>query len=161
MQQQVSELRSRFDGSLIANGARPLLEVALWFGAADVVTLPSHNEGTPNVVLEALDSGRPVVGTRVGGIPDCLADPASGILVPVRDEAALAAALVDALRRSWDEASIVRAAPGSWQDSARKLYDVLESIARPSTVARVPAPKGTAAHDDAALRVGSAPSPLS
>lgn len=136
LQQRVSELRSRFDDALIANGARPLAEVATWFGAADVVTLPSHNEGTPNVVLEALASGRPVVGTRVGGIPDCLADPSSGILVPVRDESALAEGLEEALARTWDEASIVRAAPGSWEDSAKRLYEVLERIAHPEATSR-------------------------
>jgi teichuronic acid biosynthesis glycosyltransferase TuaC len=95
-------------------------------GACDVMTLPSWAEGTPNVVLEALASGRPVVGTRVGGIPDVLRDERSGILVPPRDPGALAAALHDALVRRWDVAAVHACSPGSWPESAARVAAVLE-----------------------------------
>ena len=85
-----------FGDRVILSGARPLAEVPLWMGAADVVTLPSHHEGTPNVLLEALACGRRVVATAVGGIPDVVNDAALGTLVPAGDPAALAAALREA-----------------------------------------------------------------
>jgi teichuronic acid biosynthesis glycosyltransferase TuaC len=67
-------------------------EVAVWMAAADLVTLPSYMEGCPNVILEALASGRPVVATNVGGIPEILSEQC-GRLVPPRDAGALAQAL--------------------------------------------------------------------
>jgi glycosyltransferase involved in cell wall biosynthesis len=107
-------------------GPLPPAEVAAWVGACDVMTLPSWAEGTPNVVLEALASGRPVVGTRVGGIPDVLRDERSGILVPPRDPGALAVGLQDALVRRWDVAAVHACGPGSWQESAERVAAVLE-----------------------------------
>ncbi len=74
-------------------GARPLDEVPRWLAAADLFVLPSWNEGTPNVILEALACGRRVVATAVGGIPDVVGSPALGELVPPKDAAALAAAI--------------------------------------------------------------------
>ncbi len=76
-------------------------DVAVWMAAADLVTLPSYMEGCPNVVLEALACGRPVVATNVGGIPEIMSD-ACGRLVPPRDPAALAQALASVLDRTWD-----------------------------------------------------------
>ena len=124
---RVRKLGNGTTQTLMAPGARPLAEVAKWLGACDVFTLPSHAEGTPNVVLEALASGRPVVGSNVGGIPDCLRDPRTGIVVPARDASALATALGDALGRTWDEHAIVECGPGSWDESAAALHDVLAS----------------------------------
>jgi teichuronic acid biosynthesis glycosyltransferase TuaC len=114
------------DRAVIA-GARPFEEVPLWMAAAELVTLPSRHEGTPNVVLEALACGRRVVATRVGGIPDVIDRAELGALVPVGDVPALAAALAAALAVAGDDDPKVAAlaARGSWDDSAARLEAIL------------------------------------
>ncbi len=120
--------RERFGPRLVVAGARPFEEIPQWMAACDVITLPSHNEGTPNVLLEGLASGRPAVATRVGGIPDVLADPRSGIVVPPKDARALGDALLDALARPWNEDEVRACGPVSWDESASQLGAVLASI---------------------------------
>lgn len=66
--------------------------------AADVVVLPSLAEALPTVLLEAAAAGRPVVATRIGGIPEVVVHGRTGLLVPVRDEAALHRAVLALLR---------------------------------------------------------------
>jgi glycosyltransferase involved in cell wall biosynthesis len=83
-------------GSVRFVGARSHGEIALWLGASDLLCLPSLAEGVPNVVLEALASGRPVVASNVGGIPEVHPGNVAGALVPPTDEKALA----DALQRT-------------------------------------------------------------
>ncbi len=56
-------------------------QVGPFFAAFDVFVLPSGNEGTPVTAIEALASGRPVVATRVGGVPDVVRDGEDGFLV--------------------------------------------------------------------------------
>lgn len=68
-------------------------DVANFMATADIVVLPSVREGTPYVLLEALALARPVVATRVGGIPHVVHDRQTGLLVPPRDPAALARAI--------------------------------------------------------------------
>ena len=65
-------------------------DVAPWYQAFDAFVLPSANEGTPVVAIEALASGRPVVATRVGGVPDVVRDGEDGYLVELGDTEALA-----------------------------------------------------------------------
>ncbi|MBP9113792.1 MAG: glycosyltransferase family 4 protein [Polyangiaceae bacterium] len=127
MRKEVDALVETFGERVQAPGARPLEEVAVWHGAADLFVLPSWNEGTPNVVLEALASGRPAVGTRVGGIPDVIDEGKNGFLVPPRDPARLREALSDALNRNWDSRAIAASGPISWKESAQKLCGVLEA----------------------------------
>ena len=68
-------------------------ELAPWYGLAAIMALPSHSEGSPNVVLEAMAAGVPVVATNVGGVPELLEDGISGIMVPSRDPIRMADAL--------------------------------------------------------------------
>lgn len=108
-------------------GPRPLAEVPVWMGACDLLTLPSHHEGTPNVLLEALACGRRVVATRVGGIPDVVHRPELGALVPVGDPTALAAALAEVLAAPYDGGEIAAlGARGGWDESAGRLLETLE-----------------------------------
>lgn len=103
----------------------PTSQVAMWMAASDVFALPSYNEGCPNVVVEALAAGRPVVATRVGGIPE-LMDDRSGRLVPVKDVPALTQALDEVLSATWDANEIASCHNRSWSDVAGDLYQVLE-----------------------------------
>ena len=92
--------------------------------AADLVTLPSYKEGCPNVVVEGLASGRPIVATNVGGIPE-LVDGSCGRLVPPKDVHALTLALDETLHQPWDAASIAAAHNKSWKDVSDNLYGML------------------------------------
>jgi glycosyltransferase involved in cell wall biosynthesis len=66
--------------------------------ALDVVLLPSDHEGSPLAVMEAMAAGKPIVATRVGGVPELIEDGTHGLLVPPRDPRALADALGRLLR---------------------------------------------------------------
>jgi glycosyltransferase involved in cell wall biosynthesis len=61
--------------------------------AADIVTLPSFYEGLPYAISEAMAASLPVIATRVGGIPEMIEDPASGLLIDRGDAPGLAACL--------------------------------------------------------------------
>ncbi len=117
-------------GRIVLAGAQDLAGVARYLAAADLLALPSWAEGTPNVVLEALAAGRPVVASRVGGIPDVVVEGITGILVAPRDPDDLADGLRAALARGWDERALVASAPPSWEESAGRLFDLLWEAAR-------------------------------
>ena len=68
-------------------------EVSELYKRAAVVVVASQAEGLPNVVLEAMAHAKAIVATPVGGIPTVIADGETGLLVPVRDPAALRAAI--------------------------------------------------------------------
>jgi glycosyltransferase involved in cell wall biosynthesis len=78
--------------------AGPRARVAPWLDAADVLVLPSREEGMPVAAIEAMMRGRPVAGTRVGGTPEVVRDGMTGVLVAPEDPKALAGCLGDLLR---------------------------------------------------------------
>jgi glycosyltransferase involved in cell wall biosynthesis len=106
-------------------GRRSPNEIPFWLAASDCLCLPSRREGCPNVVLEALASGRPVVASAVGGVPELL-NQRNGILVPSEDSVAMASALTAVLEREWSAAEL-RSSVGdlSWQSAGRTFHDVL------------------------------------
>lgn len=95
---------------------KTLKERAEFMASFDVFVLPSLTEGTPNVIIEAMAHGKPIIATAVGGVPDLVTDDV-GILVPRDDIKALAAAMV---RLSEDSELRQRMGVG-----ARKKYEQL------------------------------------
>jgi len=73
-------------------------DVPAFLGQTGIFVLPSRSEGLGLVLLEAMAAGRPVVATRVGGIPEVVVDGETGLLVPPDDPSALAAAVLRLLR---------------------------------------------------------------
>ena len=100
-------------------------DVALWLSASDVLCLPSRREGCPNVVLESLAAGRPVVAARVGGVPELL-NAENGLMVAPDNPAELAEALSQALQRTWNASELRASVPAlTWEDVGRTLHNVL------------------------------------
>ena len=87
--------RARHSGlTTIFTGFLPAPQVLAALNAADVYLHPAREEIFPNAIAEAMACARPVIATRVGGVPELLgADGEAGLLVPPEDVAALAAAL--------------------------------------------------------------------
>ena len=68
-------------------------DVGPYYSIADIVVLPSHTEGSPNVLLEAMAAGLPVVAASVGGVPEIAAGGENALLVASRDPGAMARAI--------------------------------------------------------------------
>ena len=100
--------------------------VAQFMNAADVLALTSRNEGLPNVVLEALACGLPVVSTRVGGIDEVIRDAGVGRLCAPDSADAFISTLREGLNEAFDRAAI--AAYGeqfSWENTFQGYKNVL------------------------------------
>lgn len=93
MQSLVTELE--LDGKVRFTGARDDMHRVL--AAIDLLALSSDFEGLPNVVMEAMAAGRPVVATDLGGCRELVVDGTNGFLVPLRDPAALARKMIEVL----------------------------------------------------------------
>lgn len=95
-------------------------EVGELLATAQVLTLPSRNEGQPMSILEAMSRGICVVATDVGGIPDLVENATSAVLVPADDTGALA----DALRRVVDDPVLRTRLGGCGLARATRDFDV-------------------------------------
>jgi len=114
----------KVDNRAVLLGERSLQTIALYMNACDVMCLPSHMEGQPNVVMEALNCHAKVVSTLVGGIPDLDDGRGNMILVPPGTISELAEALVEMIDRDTPFAggSTIK----SWKDHALQLKDMFE-----------------------------------
>jgi glycosyltransferase involved in cell wall biosynthesis len=99
--------------------------IPLWIAAADALCLPSITEGCPNVVLETLACGRPVVASRAGGIPEILGED-TGVLVQPGSAADLADGIREVLQRRWDPGALrATVLERSWSRNAAEAYQWL------------------------------------
>ena len=107
-------------------GRLPHAELNRWINAADAVCLPSYSEGVPNVILEAMSTGKPVVATSVGGIPEVVTDD-TGLLVRPGDIEALAEAMRRVLELDWDSGAIrAHSERFNWSENARQVSELIE-----------------------------------
>ncbi len=115
--------------------------------AFDIVAVPSHVEPLGNATLEAMAAGRPVVGSRVGGIPEMIVEGETGSLVPPRDATALASAIMPlledpGLRRRFGEAGRTRAAAHfSLPQHAERLQSIYDRLIAAGRNAGDPSPE--------------------
>jgi glycosyltransferase involved in cell wall biosynthesis len=127
-------------------GYLPQCDTPPAYRSGDVFALSSDFDNSPNVVLEAMACGLPIVTTDVGGVREFVADPSGGRIVPPKD----AAALADGLQVYLDSEAAAREAGAhnrrltvtefTWRVSAQRLLDVyVQAIHARRDGARVPA----------------------
>jgi glycosyltransferase involved in cell wall biosynthesis len=100
-------------------------DVAAFLGAIDVLCISSTYEGTPLALFEAMAAGKAIVSTAVDGCREVLQDGSTGLLVPPRDPAALAAALLTALSDAERRTALGREAR-----RASTRYDIRECVGK-------------------------------
>ena len=104
-------------------------EISLWLNACDIFCLPSRHEGFPTVIVEAFACGRPVVATKVDGVPEAIVDDTLGIMVEPDNEKALASALNKALEKEWDYQAIAEYGKRfSWNTIAEEYTELYKNV---------------------------------
>jgi teichuronic acid biosynthesis glycosyltransferase TuaC len=108
-------------------GSKPNEELKFWFSAADLSCLVSAREGWPNVVLESLACGTPVLATPIGGIPEILTSQELGVFVE-QDQESIASGLEFALNKQWERSAIASyGRRRTWDDVASEVENYLIS----------------------------------
>lgn len=109
-------------------GSVPHEALYSWYSAADIFCLASDREGWPNVLLESLACGTPVVATNIWGVPEIIQSERVGLLTK-RTVAALAATLSRAFKTSWVADDVVAyTKQHSWMHAVNSVRGVFESV---------------------------------
>ncbi len=115
-------------------GSVPHSQLLWYYNAADLVCLMSEKEGWPNVILEALACGRPILASRAGGIPEILTSPNVGCVIE-RNVSQLVQSMEQALQQDWNVPEIVgHAKRFDWTQTAQSVETVLTSVVPQPTV---------------------------
>jgi len=111
-------------------GALPHEDLPSLYSAVDVMILATGREGWPNVVLEAMGCGTPVVATRIGGIPEIITSPDVGEIVDDRSGPGIAAGLRALLARQPDRNRVrAHAEAHSWDETVTRQAALYRDVA--------------------------------
>ena len=128
---EMRALNANLDGHVRWLGELPHSEIARQMARATILCLGSYNEGTPNVVIEALASGIPVVTTRVGGLPDVVIEGVNGFMVPPGEPALLADGIASAFVAKWNKEAIRESVSHlTWDAIAERNFKFLSGVDR-------------------------------
>lgn len=125
IKQQITELKLGDKITLI--GRVEHNQIPDYLSAADTLCLPSLREGCPNVVLESLSSGTPVIASDVGAVPDIVSKPEWGVIVKPDSAPALAQGITDGLKL--DKSNMPVFEWYDWQKNADLVLEQFEAIA--------------------------------
>jgi glycosyltransferase involved in cell wall biosynthesis len=105
--------------------------LALVYNAADVMVLPSLADNSPNVIIESLSCGTPVVAFEVGGIPELITNGKNGFLVETENTQSLFDNINKALEFAWNNVEISKQAHAlyNYEKQAKAYYKTFENIA--------------------------------
>jgi glycosyltransferase involved in cell wall biosynthesis len=110
---------------IFTGGNKPSEELPLWLGSCDLFVLPSLNEGNPIVMFECLGSGKPFIGTIVGGVPDIITSEDYGLLVKPANPQELAETILKGLELEWNHDKIISYAEQfTWGKITEKVIDI-------------------------------------
>jgi len=108
-------------------GPKPHSELVYWYNAADVFCLFSSKEGCPNVIIEALACGVPVVSSNVGGIPELIINDDLGFIVNTKKE--LKYALIKTLNKKWNNKKISQFGyQNTWEKVAQDVRKIFKTL---------------------------------
>jgi len=104
-------------------------EIPLWMNGSDLFVLPSLSEGFPTVIPEAMACGKPVIGTRVGGVPEIVSHQELGILLNPGDSEVAASSILEALDKEWKPEIIAHHAKRySWNNLVKQILRVYQEV---------------------------------
>jgi glycosyltransferase involved in cell wall biosynthesis len=110
-------------------GEVPNSEIPIWMNASDLFCLPSISEGYPNVLMEAMACGLPVVATRVGGIHEIIDSAEHGILVSPKNPMELSEAILSAMNRKWKKKLLIKKGmDNDWQTASDRIYKIFKEL---------------------------------
>lgn len=110
-------------------GAKNHNDVPIWMNASDLFVLPSIEEGFPTVIPEAMACGIPVIGTKVGGIPEILSNRNLGKLVNPADHIDLAESILSLIEEKRDSQTIINyARKYSWNIISKEILKVYSEV---------------------------------
>lgn len=112
-------------------GVRPHWEIVKWMNSADLFVLSSLKEGAPVVALEALACGIPVIGTRVGIVPDIIKSDDYGYMCEVGNPQSLSEGIRKGFSKKWDKEKISKYGLNfTWSKATEKIINIYKDLLR-------------------------------